>query len=190
MKPQYDHTIRWLQHTSNCNFAQWKLKEQRVKVFSILKETFNIWQLLLNHWDNATYQESGANQDRLKSLEVLWRPQDGEFHCLLCKNNPNKGVDCGRRNHGEYSLFLSLDILETPSRQREQTSILRRSRNASSSPRAESTRAVTGRRCPHSGRGEDFLSRQPDFFTETAVTLDRKVEKLFPRWEINRHVEG
>ena len=42
MKPQYDHTIRWLQHTSNCNFAQWNLKEQRVKVFSILKETFNI----------------------------------------------------------------------------------------------------------------------------------------------------
>ena len=32
-----------------------------------------------------------------------------------------------------------------------------------SSPRAESARAVTGRRCPYSGRGEDFLSRQPDF---------------------------
>ena len=59
-----------------------------------------------------------------------------------------------------------------------------------SSPRAESARAVTGRRCPHSGRGEDFLSRQPDFFMETAVTPDRKVEKTFPRWEINRHVEG
>ena len=59
-----------------------------------------------------------------------------------------------------------------------------------SSPRAESARAVTGRRCPHSGRGEDFLSRQPDFFTETAVTSERKVEKSFPRWEINRHVEG
>ena len=57
-------------------------------------------------------------------------------------------------------------------------------------PRAESARAVTGRRCPHSGRGEDFLSRQPDFFTETAVTPERKVEKSFPRWEINRHVEG
>ena len=57
-------------------------------------------------------------------------------------------------------------------------------------PCAESTRAVTGRQCPHSGRGEDFLSRQPDFFTETAVTPDRKVEKSFPRWEINRHVEG
>ena len=59
-----------------------------------------------------------------------------------------------------------------------------------SSLRTKSARAVTGRRCPHSGRGKDFLSRQPDFFTETAVTLDRKVEKLFPRWEINRHVEG
>ena len=55
---------------------------------------------------------------------------------------------------------------------------------------AESARAVTGRRCPHSGRGEDFLSRQPDFFTETAVTPERKVEKSFPRWEINRHAEG
>ena len=42
----------------------------------------------------------------------------------------------------------------------------------------------------HSGRGEDFLTGQPDFFTETAVTPDRKVEKSFPRWEINRHVEG
>ena len=30
------------------------------------------------------------------------------------------------------------------------------------------------------------MSRQPDFFTETAVTPERKVEKWFPRWEINR----
>ena len=59
-----------------------------------------------------------------------------------------------------------------------------------SSPRAESARAFTGRRCPHSGKGEDFLTGQPDFFTETAVTPARKVKKLFPRWEINRHVEG
>ena len=48
-----------------------------------------------------------------------------------------------------------------------------------SSPRAESARAVTDKRCPHSGRGEDFLSRQPDFFTETAVTPDRKVKNRF-----------
>ena len=47
--------------------------------------------------------------------------------------------------------------------------------------RAESARAVTGRRCPHSGRGEDFLTGQPDFFTETAVTPERKVQKWFPR---------
>ena len=42
---------------------------------------------------------------------------------------------------------------------------------------------------PTGGRGEDFLSRQPNFFTETAVTPEQKVEKSFPRWEINRHVE-
>ena len=46
-----------------------------------------------------------------------------------------------------------------------------------SSPRAESARAVTGRRCPHSGKGEDFLTGQPDFFTETAVTPEREVKK-------------
>ena len=51
-------------------------------------------------------------------------------------------------------------------------------------------RAVTGRRCLHSGEGEDFLMGQLNFFTETAVTPERKVEKSFPRWEINRHVEG
>ena len=56
--------------------------------------------------------------------------------------------------------------------------------------RAESARAVTGRRGPHSGKGEDFLTGQLNFFTETAVTPERKVEKSFPRWEINRHVEG
>ena len=32
-----------------------------------------------------------------------------------------------------------------------------------SSPRAESARAVTGRRCPHSGEGEDFLTGQLNF---------------------------
>ena len=55
---------------------------------------------------------------------------------------------------------------------------------------AESARAVTGSRCPHNGKGEDFLSRQRDFFTETAVTPERKVEKSFRRWEINRHDKG
>ena len=55
---------------------------------------------------------------------------------------------------------------------------------------AESARAFTGRRNSYSGRGEDFLTGQPNFFTETAVTPERKVEKWFPRWEINRHAEG
>ena len=56
--------------------------------------------------------------------------------------------------------------------------------------RTENARAFTGRGNSHSGRGEDFLSRQPNFFTEIAVTAERKVEKSFPRWEINRHAEG
>ena len=38
-------------------------------------------------------------------------------------------------------------------------------------------RAFTGRRCPDSGRGKDFLTGQLNFFTETAVTPERKVEK-------------
>ena len=59
-----------------------------------------------------------------------------------------------------------------------------------SSPRAESAKAFTGRRNSHSGRGEDFLTGQPNSFTETAVTPEQKVKKSFPRWEINRHVEG
>ena len=56
--------------------------------------------------------------------------------------------------------------------------------------RAEGARAVTGRRCPHSGEGEDFLTGQLNFFTETAVTPERKVEKSFLRSEINRHAEA
>ena len=42
----------------------------------------------------------------------------------------------------------------------------------------------------YSRKGEDFLTGQLNFFTETAVTPERKVEKSFPRWEINRHAEG
>ena len=56
--------------------------------------------------------------------------------------------------------------------------------------RAESARDFTGRRNSYSGRGEDFLTGQPNFFTETAVTPQRKVEKLFPMWDINRHAEA
>ena len=73
---------------------------------------------------------------------------------------------------------------------RDQLLVVKKSLSSPKGLRAESARAFTGRRNSHSGRGEDFLTGQPDFFTETAVTLERKVEKSFPRWEINRHVEG
>ena len=66
----------------------------------------------------------------------------------------------------------------------------RAKRTGSKGLHAESARAVTGIRCPHSGKGEDFLTGQLNFFTETAVTPEQKVEKSFPRWEINRHAEG
>ena len=53
-----------------------------------------------------------------------------------------------------------------------------------SSPRAESVRAVTGRRCPHSGVGEDFLVHRPGPLTKTGVTRERKVVEYI-RWSQN-----
>ena len=72
----------------------------------------------------------------------------------------------------------------------KQQSFLSAKRAGPKGLRAESARAVTGRQCPQSGEGEDFLTDQLNFFTETAVTPERKVEKSFPRSEINRHAEG
>ena len=43
--------------------------------------------------------------------------------------------------------------------------------------RAESARAFTGRQCPHSRKGEDFLTCQPDFFTETVIcSIDKNCD--------------
>jgi hypothetical protein len=38
--------------------------------------------------------------------------------------------------------------------------------------------------------GGRLFDRSTKFFTETAVTPEQKVEKSFPRWEINRHAKG
>ena len=43
---------------------------------------------------------------------------------------------------------------------------------------------------PTVGRGKTFWQVSRIFFTETAVTPEQKVEKSFPRWEINRHAES
>ena len=43
---------------------------------------------------------------------------------------------------------------------------------------------------PTVGGGRLFDGSTRFFFTETAVTPERKVEKSFPRSEINRHGEG
>ena len=52
-----------------------------------------------------------------------------------------------------------------------------------SSTRAESARAVTGRQCPHSGVGEDFLARRPGFFTKMALTRKWKVKNRSEGWK-------
>ena len=90
-------------------------------------------------------------------------------------------------------MAASHTYLQTKSKDIKELSDLSSPRTKRAGPKglhAESARAVTGRRCPHSGKGGDFLTGQPDFFTETAVTPEQKVEKSFPRWEINRHAEG
>ena len=47
--------------------------------------------------------------------------------------------------------------------------------------RAESARAVTGRRCPHSEEGEDFLTGQPDFFYENCCNSGTESRKIDPK---------
>ena len=47
-------------------------------------------------------------------------------------------------------------------------------------PRAESSRAVTGRRCPHSGVGEDFLERRPGSPHENGRNSGTKSRRLDP----------
>ena len=56
--------------------------------------------------------------------------------------------------------------------------------------RAESATAVTGRRCPHSGEGEDFLPRQMGPLTKTVVTQKRNVKKSIRRCQNDRNAEG
>ena len=55
---------------------------------------------------------------------------------------------------------------------------------------AVSAKAVTVRRCPHSGVVEDFLARQPVFVTKMTVTQKPKVEKSIPRCEMGRLSKG
>ena len=44
--------------------------------------------------------------------------------------------------------------------------------------RAESARAFTGRRNSHSGRGEDFLTGQPDFFYGNSCNSGTESRKI------------
>ena len=42
-------------------------------------------------------------------------------------------------------------------------------------------RAFTGRQCPHSGRGEDFLTGQPDFFYGNSCNSGTESRKIDPK---------
>ena len=63
--------------------------------------------------------------------------------------------------------------------------------NKSSSPRAESASAVTGRLCPHSGEGKDFLTHQPGFFFyKNGCSSGTESRKWLLRWEMNDLSKG
>ena len=57
-------------------------------------------------------------------------------------------------------------------------------------PRAESARAVTGRRCPHSGVGEDFLERRPGSPHENGCNSGTKSRRLDPKVPTGANAEG
>ena len=64
------------------------------------------------------------------------------------------------------------------------------SRAPLSSLRAESAWAVPGRRCPHSGVGEDFLVRRPGPLMKMGVTREQNVQKSIWRCQIEDIAEG
>ena len=68
-----------------------------MKVFSILKETFNIMTVVVEPLRQCYLQESGANQDRLKSLEVLWRLPRWGVRTLLAVQVQSQ-QRCGRHS--------------------------------------------------------------------------------------------
>ena len=58
-----------------------------------------------------------------------------------------------------------------------------------SSPRDDIAWAVTGRRCPHSGVGQDFLPRRTCPLMKTAVIGKQKFAKLIRRCQNDRTVD-
>ena len=54
----------------------------------------------------------------------------------------------------------------------------------------ESARAVTGRRCPRSGEGEDFLTGQPEFFYENCCNSGTESRKIDPKVGNERSLRG
>ena len=77
----------------------------------------------------------------------------------------------------------------------ELLSSLRAKRQGQKGMRAESSRAVTGRQCPHSGphsgEGEDFLTRQPGFcFYENGCNSGTESQKIVPKVGNEQSLQG
>ena len=130
-----------------------------------------IGRALCGGWESLSFPESASSSPSSYPLSSYTLPVS-KTTCLLQTQHQEQIFPCPIK-----LLFFSYS-----------TRLTRMSKL--SSPRAESARAFTGRRCPHSGKGEAFLTSQSDLFTETAVTPEQKVEKSFPRSEINRHGDG
>ena len=57
-------------------------------------------------------------------------------------------------------------------------------------PRAESARAVTGRRCPHSGVGEDFSARRPGSPHKNGRNSETKSRTIDPKVSKQNQCQG
>ena len=51
-------------------------------------------------------------------------------------------------------------------------------------------RAVTGRRCPHSGEGGHFLTRRPGFFYENGRNSGKESRKIAPKVGSEQSLKG
>ena len=178
--PPWDHNLHWQQlgKSSLCSHIHNRvLSHKLMKFWSLNFEILSVafWGLMAS---KAAEWVGSISQTQ------CWPPG---LHCLQGANHPPHiltnhqllyyNIRQQKRKKRKISItalnwHISKLFLSSP----------RAKRAGLKGLRAESARAVTGRRYPHSGKGEDFLTGQPDFFTKTAVAPEQKVEKSIRRW--------
>ena len=141
------------------------------------------WIEIMVHLDNNCYCITIA----------IGRQQKRAFWCTIIDSLTSGERCCGKffkmstyqsREFGSSFPTSYLLIVFTKRRCNQTSSHLARALRAV-------TGAVTGRQCPHSGVGEDFLRHRPFFsFTKTSVTRKQKVKKSILRCEMNSLSKG